>query len=237
MTTSQLFAHNHFTYKIYKSKKLYKKSISFVLLQDASYNEDMKSKVIENKKKKKESLLQAAFDLLSQNDIIDVTVNDIVRKANLAKGTFYLYFKDKYNIRDALIQQETTQLFNQAIEDLNKNDIRNFEDAIIYVINHVLISLENNQNILRFIQRNLSIGVFHTQLKSAINDDTYSIIKDFSKRAEEAGYHYERPDIILYMIIELAGSTCYDSILHDDPLPIDAYKPYLFNAIRSILHT
>ena len=203
----------------------------------ASYNEGMKSKVLENKKKKKESLLQAAFDLLSQNDIIDVTVNDIVRKANLAKGTFYLYFKDKYNIRDALIQQESTHLFSKAIEDLNKNDIRNFEDAIIYIINHVLIDLENNQNILRFVQRNLSIGVFHSQLKNAINDDTFSIIKDFSKRAEEAGYHYERPDIILYMIVELAGSTCYDAILHGNPLPIESYKPYLFNAIRSILHS
>ena len=39
------------------------------------------------------------------------------------------------------------------------------------------------------------------------------------------------------MIIELAGSTCYDAILHNIPLPIEEYKPYLFNAIRAILHS
>ena len=197
----------------------------------------MKSKVLENKKKKKENLLQAASDLLSGNKITEISVSDIVAKAGHAKGTFYLYFKDKYEIRDALIQQESAKLFENALEALNQNDIRNFEDAIIFFINHVLIDLQNNPSILRFIQKNLSIGVFRSQLMSAINEDAYSIIEDFSKRAEDAGFHYERPDIILYMVIELAGSTCYDSILNNDPLPIEEYKPYLFNAIRSILHS
>ena len=197
----------------------------------------MKSKVLENKKKKKENLLQAASDLLSGHKITEISVSDIVSKAGLAKGTFYLYFKDKYDIRDSLIQQESAKLFENALTALNQNDIRNFEDAIIFVINHVLIDLQKNPNILRFIQKNLSIGVFRSQLKNAINEDTYSIIEDFSKRAEEAGYHYDKPDIILYMVIELAGSTCYDSILNNDPLPIEEYKPYLFNAIRAILHS
>lgn len=88
--------------------------------------------------------------------------------SGLAKGTFYLYFKDKYNIRDVLIQQESEHLFKNALDELSKNDIRNFDDAIIYVINHVLINLENNQSILRFIQRNLSIGVFQTTLKTLL---------------------------------------------------------------------
>lgn len=201
------------------------------------YNESMKSKVLENKKKKKESLLNSAFELLTQKDITEVSVSDIVSMSNLAKGTFYLYFKDKYHIRDVLIQQESEHLFKDALDELNKNDIRNFEDAIIFVINHVLIDLENNQSILRFIQRNLSIGVFQTTLKNAITEDTFSIIDDFTKRALEAGYHYDNPHTILYMIIELAGSTCYDAILHNIPLPIEEYKPYLFNAIRAILHS
>lgn len=216
---------------------MYTQSFFIGFLRIADYNKGMKSKVLENKKKKKESLLSAAFELFSHHDINEVSVSDIVNMAGLAKGTFYLYFKDKYSIRDALIQKESAHLFEEALEELNRNDIRNFEDAIIFIINHVLIALENNQNILRFIQSNLSIGVFHSQLKTAISTDSYSIIEDFSRRAEEAGYHYERPDIILYMIIELAGSTCYDSILKDEPLPIDDYKPYLFNAIRSILHS
>lgn len=203
----------------------------------SAYNEYMKSKVLENKKQKQEKLLHAAFTLLKEKDIVDVTVNDITKEAGLAKGTFYLYFKDKYNIRDTLIQQETSRLFEEALAALNKNDIRNFEDAIIFVINHILLALENNQDILRFIQKNLSYGIFHTKLKNAISEDTFSVVQDFATRAEAAGYQYERPDIILYMIVELAGSTCYDAILHDDPLPMKQFQPYLYNAIRAILHS
>ena len=198
---------------------------------------DMKNKVLENKKQKQEKLLSAAFTLLSRKDIVDITVNDIVKEAGLAKGTFYLYFKDKYSIRDALIEKETSRLFEEALDALNKNDIRNFEDAIIFVINHILMTLQNNQNILRFIEKNLSYGIFRSELKNAIHEDTYSVVQDFSRRAEQAGYHYKRPDIILYMIIQLAGSTCYDAILHDEPLPMDQYRPYLYNAIRAILNS
>ena len=202
---------------LYNTYHMIKQSFFFAQYGLTTYNKEMKNKVLENKKQKKEKLLQAAFFLLSQKDIVDVTVNDIVKQAGLAKGTFYLYFKDKYNIRDILIQKE------------------NFEDAIVFVINHILLALENNQNILRFIQKNLSFGIFHAKLKNTINENTYSIVQDFSRRAEKAGYHFERPDIVLYMIIELTGSTCYDSILHGTPLPIDEYRPYLYNAIRAIL--
>ena len=38
-------------------------------------------------------------------------------------------------------------------------------------------------------------------------------------------------------ILEAAGSSCYNSILYHQPLEIKAFKPYLFQAIRSILRS
>ena len=108
----------------------------------------MKSKVLENKRNKETALLNSAFDLFTKKDIHSVTVQDIVKKANVAKGTFYLYFKDKYQIRDVLIQKEAAHLFQEAREKLEQNDIQNFEDAIIFIINQVLLSLEDNPAIL-----------------------------------------------------------------------------------------
>ena len=49
----------------------------------------MKSKIIENKKIKENNLLQAAFNLFTKHDITNVSVNDIVKDAGVAKGTFY----------------------------------------------------------------------------------------------------------------------------------------------------
>ena len=51
-----------------------------------------------NKKLKQNSLYQAAFDLFTNKGFAKTTISDIVKKAELAKGTFYLYFEDKYEL-------------------------------------------------------------------------------------------------------------------------------------------
>ena len=175
----------------------------------------MKSKVLENKKNKKNALLKSAFDLFTKTDIHSVSVQDIVKQAGVAKGTFYLYFKDKYQARDVLIQNEAMRLFNNAHLELEKNDIQDFEDAVVYIINQVLLQLENNPIILKFIERNLSWGIFHEHLQNTIEGNTLDLVSNFRSLAEKNGYYFDRPEVVLYIIIETAGSTCYNSILYN----------------------
>lgn len=197
----------------------------------------MKSKVLENKKNKKNALLKSAFDLFTKTDIHSVSVQDIVKQAGVAKGTFYLYFKDKYQARDVLIQNEAMRLFNNAHLELEKNDIQDFEDAVVYIINQVLLQLENNPIILKFIERNLSWGIFHEHLQNTIEGNTLDLVSNFRSLAEKNGYYFDRPEVVLYIIIETVGSTCYNSILYNQPLPIKEFKPYLFQSIRAILRS
>ena len=197
----------------------------------------MKSKVLENKKNKKNALLKSAFDLFTKTDIHSVSVQDIVKQAGVAKGTFYLYFKDKYQARDVLIQNEAMRLFNNAHLELEKNDIQDFEDAVVYIINQVLLQLENNPIILKFIERNLSWGIFHEHLQNTIEGNTLDLVSNFRSLAEKNGYYFDRPEVVLYIIIETAGNTCYNSILYNQPLPIKEFKPYLFQSIRAILRS
>ena len=71
-------------------------------------------KIDENKKKKKETLFNSAYDLFITKGINSTAISDIVEKAGVAKGTFYLYFKDKYDIRNKLIAHKTHELFHGA---------------------------------------------------------------------------------------------------------------------------
>ena len=61
------------------------------------------------------------------------------------------------------------------------------------------------------------------------------MIAKFSASAIKNNYIIDRPDVVLNIIIEAAGSTCYNSILYNQPLPIEELKPYLYKAIRAIL--
>ena len=45
----------------------------------------------------------------------------------------------------------------------------------------------------------------------------------------------DNPDVTLFMIIELVGSTCYNSILNNEPLPIKEFKPYLYTQVRKMI--
>ena len=67
-----------------------------------------------NKKKKREALLNTAFELFTTQGIAQTTINNIVEAAGVAKGTFYLYFKDKYDIRNKLISHKAKRVFSAA---------------------------------------------------------------------------------------------------------------------------
>lgn len=71
-------------------------------------------KADQNKKLKMENLLNTSFELFTSQGINKTSIQDIVNKAGVAKGTFYLYFKDKYDIRNRLIAHKSSQLFMQA---------------------------------------------------------------------------------------------------------------------------
>ena len=56
-----------------------------------------------DKEGKQNRLLNTAFKLFTEKGTKDTSIQEIVDNASVAKGTFYLYFKDKYEIRDILI--------------------------------------------------------------------------------------------------------------------------------------
>ena len=85
-------------------------------------------KVENNKKLKENSLLKTAFEFFTTKGFSKTSITDIVDKAGVAKGTFYLYFKDKYDIRNHLIAHKASQIFQAAYADLLRHpDIQDFE--------------------------------------------------------------------------------------------------------------
>ena len=121
-------------------------------------------------KDKENRLLDTAFKLFTEKGITDTSIQEIVDNANVAKGTFYIYFKDKYEIRDILISRKATKLFNEAVELLNKNYIENFADQVIFVINYVIDELNKTPTLLKFISKNLSWGIYNQTVHKLCED-------------------------------------------------------------------
>ena len=120
-----------------------------------------------DKKEKESKLLSTALDLFTKKGVNNTSIQDIADEAGVGKGTFYLYFKDKYDIRDKVIANCSSKLFSDALTALNNSYIQNFEDQIIFIINYILDELNKNKILLKLISKNLSFGLFNNSHRDA----------------------------------------------------------------------
>lgn len=191
-------------------------------------------KIDENKRKKKEALFNTAYELFTTKGITSTTISDIVEKAEIAKGTFYLYFTNKYDIKNKLVVHKTQELFDAAGAALEKEQIHGLEDQMIFLIDHLINHLKDDRALLNFISKNLVMGALRSALLTGENSDR-EIYNHFLELVATDDYEYKDVDVMLFTIVELAGSAGYNSMMYEEPIPIDDYKPFLYRTVRLII--
>lgn len=203
-------------------------------------------KLENNKQQKRTSILDTAFKLFTTQGVSKTSIAEISQKAGIAKGTFYLYFKDKYDIRNRLISHEASKLFKNSVTALNsyadEEKTKNpdftitFTEQIVFIADHIINALNNNQTLLTFISKNLSWGIFKEALTTNVADEDINFRDIYYEMLSESGLNLKEPEIMLFMIVELISSTCYSAILYKEPADIDTLKPYLYSTIKAIIN-
>ena len=193
-------------------------------------------KVDENKQQKSDALYRSAYDLFIEQGIEKTSISDIAKYAGVAKGTVYLYFTDKYELRDRLIAKITGNLFLAAWQALESSHTPQFEDRIIFIVDYILERMKENKPMLRFISKNLSWGIFKQAILQS-NDEEEINVKELYRNhlLENPVVKLRDPETMMFLIIELASSTSYSTILENDPMPFEDLKPYLNASIRAII--
>lgn len=201
-------------------------------------------KLENNKQQKLTSLLNTAFNLFTTKGVSKTSIAEISEKAGIAKGTFYLYFKDKYDIRNKLVSHESSKLFKNAKTALDEHCKKEntttlpFEDKIVFIADYIITELNNNQSLLTFISKNLSWGIFKEALTTNISTNDINFKDVFYQMIEdETEIEFNEPEIMLFLIVELVSSTCYSAILYSEPVGIEELKPYLYKSIRNIIRS
>ena len=193
-------------------------------------------KVEDNKKRKKNAIVDSAFSLFIQNGINETSIADIMKKAELAKGTFYLYFKDKYDVRDYLIRKKAAQIFDRARVALVESGVKDFEEQIIFMVDHILNQLDDNKTLLKFISKNLSWGIFTHALESMPMESGETAVLFVRQLFEDSKYTFRNPEMLMFMIVELVNSTAHNVILYKQPVELPELKKELYPMIRQLIH-
>ena len=181
-----------------------------------------------NKMRKKSALYNTAFELSTTKGLAKTTISDIVENAGVAKGTFYLYFKDKYDIRNKLISHKAGELFSQARDALEQAQLH-------FLVDNILDRLETESDLLGFISKNLSWGVFKDAFQEQADEDDFPFFQEYLNLLDQSDVQYDSPELLLFTIIELVSSTSYSCILHSQPVCLAEYRPYLHRTIDCIL--
>lgn len=192
---------------------------------------------VKNKKRKKETeLYEAAYELFTTKGTRDTAIDDIVKKAGVAKGTFYLYFKDKYDIINKLILKKASSICREAVNEVETASLDTFEDKCIFFLEYIISYFKNNKLILKMINKNLSAVVIKRAL---ITQDEYNdmneVVLFFVNNLIERGMSKDEALNNLFFIFELVGGVCYSTIILEEPMTIDEVKPQLYEKILTFL--
>jgi AcrR family transcriptional regulator len=195
----------------------------------------MGGRILEKKKRKMTKLYDSAYELFTSKGVHQTVVDDIVKRAGIAKGTFYLYCKDKYDLVDKIIIRKASAVLNNAMNALSeekKREQMNFQQSVIYFVDYLVNFFKSDTRFLELIFKNLSLSLYEQTFSCKEMEDAR---KAFTTNFMLQGQTRETAGKRLYLIVCIVGVVCYNSIVQKIPYEFDEIKPELYRAVRRIL--
>lgn len=185
---------------------------------------------------KRYRIQDAAITLFKEQGVESTSVNEIVKRANVAKGTFYVYYKDKH----ALISQILTKQHGSLINDiLNVSFHKAKRDATCWkkaFVEELITYHRNHSLLLKTIQKNLSY-IFDTEehrMRVFAQIDRLNEFLALWKRVGE-----EDNDTLnrFMLVMEIVNVACYNAISFHHPDNIERILPEIQRAVYYIMES
>ena len=191
--------------------------------------------VADKKLAKKVKLIDAAYDLFTEKGVNITPIDEVVKLAGVAKGTFYLYFKDKYDLLDQMVISRSEAMIYDALNLLEKESgSREMapDEKLIFFTDCVIDMLGENKELVSLIKKNL------TAFQSLVMAGEDSKLLDGSKRLIEiltsGGFSEIEAQKYLYLLTTMVASASCNAVLTATPFSVEELKPSIHGIIKSI---
>lgn len=177
----------------------------------------------------KDRIIEVAKELFSHKGFYETRVSDIVSKADIAQGTFYIYFKSKEDLFLELIKR----LHYQLVEKLSvyKNSTADFKTTIKSLISDFLTEVYQNKEIAQiFFGQLLGINEEFRQLYITKISDIQQILVDVINRY----YYGENAQILATMILGFLRQLFFNCLVQKN-LSLDDMLNRAFRGIDIII--
>ncbi len=133
---------------------------------------------------RREQLLTAAREVLALKGYERTTVSSIAGRANVAQGTFYLYFPSKEALPGALAQQLSEALGAAAREATA--ELRGLDDAVDALVEATWRAAEDHKDMLVIANRGIELAKDWQEFLD-ITAPWREALEDFLRRFQAAG--------------------------------------------------
>lgn len=171
-------------------------------------------------KKTRNQIIEASEQLFMEKSVSKVTINDIVQRAGIAKGTFYLYFDSKetlvWNFIDTKLSGLNKYLAKLEVEGYEKEDI---EKIISYIASFskkhkTLIKLMHHVRFFSFIG-------FHNMESKSVNKWIEWLYIWLEKGRLKGELDIDNSRFMAYFLVVTLHEVLERAIIEETPFAID----------------
>ncbi len=190
-------------------------------------------KTVQTKKEaKRQRLLDSAYELFLKKGAGETSIHEIAQNAQVAKGTFYLYFRNKEEVTQALMRRVSRRVLSQAWAALEENRQESLDENTIFLVDWIIEYFKRDTLVLRLLERNFSWPVIQAEIDSGQDPLYQALMKDLEQSPVLQGRSRQEVYKYIFAYLEMVGSVCYSSIIQHTPGEIDQMKPVLYDIIR-----
>ncbi len=187
-------------------------------------------KIAKKKNEKYSKIIESAFELFEKKGPLVVSIDDIVKSAGIAKGTFYLYFHDKHDLISKLILEKAEKYINgisfESKEIVNDEE---FGKTLYCYLEYLCKFLERNKTLTMLIDKNINVCV--NAIVESTDSPLYRIYKEIKNYMVKCGITETDFAVRFYLYVELTVSSCCNAILREHPYSLSEVKYNLYNII------
>ncbi len=185
---------------------------------------------------KKMKIIDTAFSLFREHSVSATAIDDIVKAAGIARGTFYLYFKDKSDLLEQIILYKSIEYMKEVLKNTLAKSIdesTDFYGRIRLFLNCFIDFLIDNKEILPVMTKNISSCL--KNLPEFFDSDIGEIYQQLIAYMQTLGYAPEDAHITAFIVIDMTGSVCADAIMQSKPFPIESIRSIVVESAISII--
>ena len=181
---------------------------------------------------RKNEILDTAERLFHTKGYEKTTINDILKEVNIAKGTFYYYFKSKEEVMDALIER-VSLIAMEKVQKVAETEGMDPQEKMLHMFLAMRMEGPGEEQMLDDLHRPEN-ALMHQKLLNYIVVNIAPLLAQVVKQGVDQGI-WKCPYPLEYMKIFLAASTTLmdDGIFEQD----EKSQMEILTALLSLLET